>query len=615
MVIYENNMNVLKEKYPIIYEAIKDVHADSISDTVRIEDARKGGQVVIYNNNGTDIYLNSKYDPENEALKYMAETFELHDSALLFMYGLSNGYYIRKHIQHAKNNTRCIIFEPSKEVFVQVILHIDISDIIKSDKVLLILKDVNTEAFSTIVGKWLDMRNRDLNKIIAAPKYFDLFREGYEEFRQNCVDMYEKLLIITNTALDMGKKIAQNEIYNMLYLEGCRSGACLKNRFAEDMPAIVISAGPSLEKNMHLINEAKGKALIIAVDTATAKVMQRGIKPDAIISIDGEKPVDLFNVAGIDEIPFFAEIGTNSDVLEFVKPKDVFFISADSVIWRDMFEQVESEISDIESGLSVATEAIAAVISWGIKKIILIGQDLAFTDSRTYVGEEQTKFDEESWDYTHVKDIHGEEVLIQKDYYIYLKWMENIAAVNSDVEFIDATEGGAIKKNFVYMTFREAIDKYCTSNYDIENLLLSVPRLFTGEDKQIIVRALEKMKRDLRNMKKQFINCKVDCMRAKKILENGEDNVRELNRINSSIEKTVNMLEHSDERAFIYKWTVATEIDMLQCTKGEEDAVETAIRTCEGCVKYFGDLADAMPELIDIVENCILKLTEKSKEE
>lgn len=611
MTIYEKNKNVLREKYPIMYEAIKDVHVDSVSDIVRIEDASKGGQIVIYNDNGTDIYLNSKYNPENEALKYMAETFELQDGALLFVFGLSNGYYIRTHFENAKNNTRCIIFEPSKDIFEQVILHIDISDIISSDKVLLILKDVNTEVFSTIAGSWLDMGNREFNKIIVAPKYIDLFREEYEEFRHNCVDMYEKLFIITNTALDMGKKIAKNEIYNMAFLEGSRSGAYLKNKFVKDMPAIIVSAGPSLDKNMHLINEAKGKALIIAVDTAVAKLMQRGIKPDAVISIDGEKPVELFNVAGIEEIPFFAEIGTNSDVLEFVKPKDLFFISADSVIWQDMFKQAGSGISDMESGLSVATEAIAAVISWGIKKIILIGQDLAFTDSRTYVGEEQTKFDEDSWDYTHVKDIHGEDVLIQKDYYIYLKWMENVASVNSDVEFIDATEGGAIKKNFTYMTFKEAIDKYCTQEYDIEKILFSLPRLFVGEDRQLIAEALQKMKKDLKNMRKQLVNCKADCIRGKRILESGVGNVKELKQINSCIEKTVNMIEHSEERAFIYKWTVASEIEMLQQEQDGGDAIEEAIYTCEKSAKYFDDLASAMPELIEIVEDCILKLDKR----
>lgn len=277
MTIYEKNMEALKEKYSVIYEVLKDIREDGLSDIVYIEDARKGGQVVVYNDNGKSIYLNSKYDPENEASKYMANTFEMKNNALLIMYGLSNGYYVKEHIKHVKN-TKCIVFEPSMDIFMQVISHIDISELIQSERFCLSVRGINTEEFLITVEKWLDMANKDANKIMAAPKYVELFQDGYEEFRMNCMDMYKNLQVVTYAGLDMGKNVAKNEIYNMLFFEGCRSGECLKNKFSKDMPAIIVGAGPSLEKNMDLINEAKGKALIIVVDTAVARVVKKRYK-------------------------------------------------------------------------------------------------------------------------------------------------------------------------------------------------------------------------------------------------------------------------------------------------------------------------------------------------
>ncbi len=601
MTIYEKNMEALKEKYQVIYDALGGIREDELSELVHIEDARKGGQAVVYHDNGKSVYLNSKYDPENEASKYMANTFEMKNNALLIMYGLSNGYYVKEHIKHVKN-TKCIVFEPSMDIFMQVISHIDISELIQSERFCLSVRGINTEEFLITVEKWLDMANKDANKIMAAPKYVELFQDGYEEFRMNCMDMYKNLQVVTYAGLDMGKNVAKNEIYNMLFFEGCRSGECLKNKFSKDMPAIIVGAGPSLEKNMDLINEAKGKALIIVVDTAVARVVKKGIKPDVIISIDEEKPVDMFKINGIGEFPFLAEVGTNRDVLEYVRPKDLFFISTNSGIWKEMFKKAGSDITDIEPGLSVATASIAALISWGFKRIIFIGQDLAFTGSDVNMAED------ESGNYLCVKDINGEDILTRRDYYIYLKWMENAAFTNKDVEFIDATEGGALKKNFTCMTFREAIDKYCTEEYDIESLLLSAPKLFVGDDRKIISETLEKVKRNLRNLRKQLVSCKADCLRGKRILESGEGNVKELSRIGANIDKLIKAIEGCDERALIYKWTIASEIGVYENLNGEDDAITAGIRAFETNAKYFEEIGNAIPELIEIIDDCLSKI-------
>ncbi|MCM1273724.1 MAG: DUF115 domain-containing protein [Clostridium sp.] len=608
MTIYEKNMDALKEKYQIIYDALKDMDQDAVSDIVHVEDARKGGQVVVYDENGKSIYLNSKYDPENEASKYMEAAFEMPNHALLIMYGISNGCYVREYVKKSKNNTKCIVFEPNKDIFVQVILHIDISDLLCSERVCLIINGINDETFLSEIEKRLDMGNRGFSRIMSAPKYTELFQDCYVEFRNNCTDAFEKQEALTYAALSMGKKVAQNEIYNMLYLAGCRSGAELKHRFPTDMPVIIVAAGPSLEKNMSYINEAKGKAFIIVVDTAVARVMGKGIRPDAIISMDGEKPVDMFQVKGIEDVPFLAEVGTNSDVLEHVGPKDLFFMSANSGIWTKLFKNAGSEIEDIESGLSVTTEAVALAVSWGIKKIILIGADLAFTNFGADGNNSKMNLQGEDKDYIYVKGMNGDDVLTRRDYYIYLKWLENMASENMDVEFIDATEGGALKKNFINMTFRDAIDKYCNKECDVEHILSSVPKLFIGDNSRLITEALEKAKRNLRNLRKQLVSCKADCLLGKRILESGDGNIKELNRISANVDKLIKVIEGCDERALIYKWTVASELDVYQKINEEQDAIKAGICAFETNAAYFEKLGNAMPELVSIIDDCIEKL-------
>ena len=54
----------------------------------------------------------------------------------------------------------------------------------------------------------------------------------------------------------------------------------LKKRLAEedlsDVPAIIVAAGPSLNKNVQELKQAKGKALILVVDAALRAVVNTG---------------------------------------------------------------------------------------------------------------------------------------------------------------------------------------------------------------------------------------------------------------------------------------------------------------------------------------------------
>lgn len=608
MTLYEKNMQELKNKYPMIYNTIKDACAEESTDIVHIETARNGGSVIVYNDNGKIVFLNSKYDPENEAAKYMSETFEMSNDAVLMMYGLSNGYYIKEYMKHTKGNTKCIVFEPSLDIFIQVVLHIDISDIIKSERICIVVEDINMELFSMAADNWIDMGNKGSNKIMAAPKYVELFHESYEKFKQNCIDRYINLYAIANAVVDFGRNEVISVLHNMKYLIGCRCGTELKGRFPEDMPAIVVSAGPSLEKNVELLKDAKGKAFIFVVDAAVSKVMELGIKPDAIISIDPRKPVEQFKCKGIDELPFFVHTNSNAQVLEYVNSNHLFFFSSDSIVWNDLFEKMGTKIDTLSLGGSVATAAITCLISWGIKRIILIGQDLAFTGNRMHVGEEEMELDNDENLYTHVKDINGNDTITSWIFYNYLRWIEETALKHRDIHFIDATEGGAFKNHCEQMTLKEAIETYCTQEYNISDILLSLPRLFEDDHYQMIIDALEKMKMDFRNMRKQSINCKVDCFKGKKIIESRTGNFRELKQINRNIVNTVDMIKNSAEYDCIYKWTAKSELNMLKYNDVNSDSEEAAIQRCERNATYFAELADAMTDLIKIVDDCIAQL-------
>ena len=47
-----------------------------------------------------------------------------------------------------------------------------------------------------------------------------------------------------------------------------------------------MSAGPSLRKNKHLLKDAQGKAVIIAVQTTLQPLLEMGVEPQFVTSLD-----------------------------------------------------------------------------------------------------------------------------------------------------------------------------------------------------------------------------------------------------------------------------------------------------------------------------------------
>jgi len=607
--IYQKNLEALRKSRGDIYDYMVSKECKCCDDKIKIEQAKNGEPIIIYKHEDNDIVFNSTYNPSKEAERFLKDEISMPDESILIMFGISNGSFAREFITKNTKSATCLIYEPSVELFINVIHNIDISDIIMSDKVLLVVKGINDELFNYSLSKLVQIHNVKTNKHIVLPKYGELFNEEVADVVKTLNEQYDRITAESNTVTAYGKKTCVNSIFNMKYLRGCRSGRDYVNHFPEDMPVIIVSAGPSLEKNIDLLKEAKGKALILVVDTALPKVMRRGIKPDMTISVDYSKGWHHFTTEGTNEIPFIADIDTNHDILNLVKPKHIIFDSADSLVWSNLFQKVGSDIWQIDEGGSVSTAAIAHMMAWGFKRIILIGQDLALTGNRVHADDGANSAAKLTWDTTYVKDAEGNDILTRKDYCIYIRWIEDMAYKYSDIDIIDATEGGAFKKNTRVMTLREAIDTYCTKEYDIEGLVLGTKRLFEGEDFGLVFDALKSMKSNFINLRKLLKEGAADCRKGSIMLSGGDFNVKELKRINAFIGKLDDKLMDSKEQIYLAKYVSNADVEFADdIYVEEEDDIKESIRMYDKSEEYYTKVADAIPEIVDIIDRCIAML-------
>jgi len=608
--MYQKNLQALKEGQRDIYMKITEKDFVWNDTEALIVDAKNGDKIVVYNGD-TQVYLNSRYNPKAEADKYTEELDGIEEKALLTLFGFANGDFARSALAKVREDNKVVIYEPSIAVFMQVLHNIDVSDVLANRQVSIVVEGINTTKYDIILRDNIFAYNKKTNKHIILPKYGQIFKDSFELFSKKTLEAYQNQTIYANTGINFGERICRNNFLNMRFLPGCRAGDSFINVFPKDMPVIVVSAGPSLAKNKHLLKDAKGKALIAVVDTAIPTVMSMGVTPDMIFTLDYKKSTKHFTSDGLSKVPLVAENDSSSTVLEFIKPENMIFCSAESLLWTELFEKAGSYITGVEVGGSVATMAIACMMRWGFRKIILMGQDLTFTDGVVRVGKENTEFDFSTGVYSYVKGINGEDQVIRNDYLLYLRWIENVAYTCPNVEFIDATEGGALIEHTQVMTLAEAIDKYCTKEYDIESIIQSVPRLFQGENINIIKDTLEELKIELTNLRKHMKNGAADCRRGSLMLSNKNYNVKELKKINAAMEKLDERLVNCKELAFFDKIIHSDMLDFeTDMYMEENDHIKESIRMYDKCEKYYTAIADACPKLIGFADECLAGLKE-----
>lgn len=606
--IYEQNLEIIEHRDARMYQAILDYEPRWNQDIATSEVAKNGDTVIAYHKEGRDYYLNSRYNPASEAEKFMADCCDVLEQCFITLYGLGNGAFAREFFHRNTKNTGCFVYEPCADIFMRAMHDVDLRDLLASERFFLAVSGINEDQFGLWLQDYFGIFNEGKNKYLMMPIYKKLFPEQLGFYHDVITDKFTNYRMQANTVLDLGKRFAYTSIQNMRFLPGCRAGLSYVNAFPKELPVIIVAAGPSLEKNVELLREAKGKAFILVVDSAIRTVMKRGIRPDAVITVDNNKELKNFEVEGLSDIVMLSDMCANTDALELVKPKDLIFYTSDFLVWDRLFKEQGTEIRSLFSGGSVALAAMSLVIEWGFKRVIMIGQDLALTSGKQYADGEKLTGDEHfRGELITIKDVYGKDVLTKMDYFLFIKNIEDLAYSYPEVKFIDATEGGAYKKNTEIMTLRDAIDKYCTVKCDVEGILRSKKRLF--EDKTVILNTLNDMKLHLCEIGEQMQAISADCNRAADMLTKKIFNIQELKDINAKMAEVDDKLMGMEEQILFTKMAAQADYDFISTVHEEEkDELAESIRLYQNSAKYYKGIADAVPEINAMIDECRNKM-------
>lgn len=595
--ILEKNLEKLKEIRPELYDGVKN---QSSSNDVLIGDALDGEKFIALLKNEEVLPLNSTYHPTHEAERFIAQYEKEAMNTTLFLFGFGNGLIVEKALKQENPIQTCIVYEPSISLFRKVLEEYDITSLIEDERLLILIDGINGEKLEKILYTEMNYRNWKLFKFKSLYRYRELFHEKYKEIKA----LYESILSDKksemNTLINFAKAGMKNEIKSLKWMMNCRALDQYKGKFPKEMPCIIVAAGPSLEKNVEELRRAKGKAFIICVDTALKFLLERGIIPDMTCTVDPQKGESYFVREEIKDIPI--AISTDSDYRSLERIGDIkpIYISITNDFQQRLFHDKQIDIGYFDGGGSVGTVCFQIAVELGFQTIVIVGQDLAFSDDKAHAGMGSIQQSDLFYNLVKVDGYYGEKVLTRGDFKHYIDWYNLRIPELSDRKIINATEGGAKLNGAIQMPLQEAVDKYCTQSCHLEEILESVlPIWNTKQEQEQLFLEIEEKYRYFKGLQRRLMEGVGYTERAICLLKRGNYQQRELQEIDKKLDRITREISDKEGMVILVKRMIDTDVTLTDDLHITEDDLELeSIRLYEKMKKYLGDMRDVISELL-----------------
>jgi tetratricopeptide (TPR) repeat protein len=424
---------------------------------VRLEQGTGHASLSLCTEDGRWVRLHSLRNPIAEADAVIAPAFASTEPELVIVIGLGLGYVLDA-IEARSSKTRVLALEPLPASVIHMMARRDWSAWQRDGR----LRVLIGPDYAGAAEAWTEIdAEAPMPPIIVHPV---LAREATTEVRR-ARELVERITFGAQANLNARKRFASRYLLNILKnLPTIVSEANVGALFGlfPDIPAIIASAGPSLDQNLAALRGGQDRALLIAVDTAVRPLLSAGIDPHLVVSVD-PSPENARHLAKLPDPgrTWLAAEGSldRGAFVQFAGRIFTFKVS-DHHPWP-WLRGFGIERDVLRAWGSVATSAFDLAIKLQCRPIVFVGQDLAYTNGRPYC--RGTTF-EENWaravasgqelpdiwaaavnraDAQFVDDIHGEQVLTTNALVAFRNWISE-QAVRLDRRVINASAGGIL---------------------------------------------------------------------------------------------------------------------------------------------------------------------------
>ena len=414
----------------------------------------------------------------------------------LYFFGFGNGIFYKLLLDNQAHK-RVVVFEPDIEVLFIVLSLIDFSQELREKRLVLqFLDHISVDSFYQIFDGDAKIYSKTYDLHICSSYYSKNFQSQIQSLNQQAIQIIHHIIISCGNDINDSLIGLENFLTNAPYITATPTATELVKKVKNSQTVVLAATGPSLYKQLPLLYKIQESVTIFCIDASFPILVQSGIKPDFVFSIERVEPTSKFYEQVAKKYGYEAFEDVNIVLTSIVHEATLQKAGLDKNLpksskclllnrplsYLTMFEL--DEWGYLGKGMSAANMAFELTFHGEFENIIIIGQDLAYGQD----GSSHTK-----------GNIWGSEQIEQKESDIYVtayggegkvrtsqiwghflsfyeKDIHDVKSLNPKINIINATEGGARINGAIEISFEQAVVDFVDLEHKKEVIDLQYPQ-------------------------------------------------------------------------------------------------------------------------------------------
>jgi hypothetical protein len=455
---------------PLTRRAIESAPADN---QVQIQAAGGIVSALLGTADGRNVRLHSGRDPAGEADRFVEQALGALPGgapSVVILIGPGLGYAIEA-VERRAAGTRIIAIEPFPALARAMLHRRDWQEWLQSGRLTLLVGPEYHAAGDT--GRTLDERAAASASIVEHPVVKREFPAETARAQAAANHVLQGAKANAEARRAFAGRYLVNTLTNLRAIASEGDAAALGDLFA-GTPALVVAAGPSLDRQLEHVNRLQSRAVIIAVDTTLRPLLNAGIRPHLVVAVD---PSDLNarHLLGLDDTAgtwLVSEGSIAPQVFREFAGRTFTFKVSDHQPWPWLRTQgVDRGV--LRAWGSVLTTAFDLACFAGCEPILFVGADLAYIGGIHYCRGTMNESPLPEGATTQVRaqafaahqrptseaiDIRGERVTSTPQFIQFRDWLVSRAAEASPRRVLNATGAGILHGDGITQADLAAID-------------------------------------------------------------------------------------------------------------------------------------------------------------
>lgn len=460
-----------------------------------------------------NVPLHDTVDPQDEAYKIFRKLSTNKKADINVIFGLGLGYLLERFYISCKG--KIIVYEPNIEILRVTFELVDLSERLKDSK-RIVITDTTLKIEKIFETFYFEGAGVNLSFLSS---YANLFPAEIKQLPDDLglihgiyLSNYRNLFLKIHDWTMCG-------IENIPEFLKHSELEALRGKF-KNKPAVLISAGPSLDATIEALKGFEDKVVIFTVGTALKSTVKHGIKADFLTVVEHHDCSSQVNGVDVSQMNLILHPATHKKFHNLNVRNAFNYYPNNDFFNKWLCEHINIDLDDYSNMGTVSICALFSAMIMGCNPIILLGQDLAYMDGKCYskdspyhdvrcVFNEETgkfeikaedldsfissyaskeflemysyeiaknlalnKFSEMTKNLYFVKGQNGEMLPTESGYATFVRYFENIARnFGHKAKLINSSQGGVLLEGFVHKPLKEVLGQYAKESICKEEII------------------------------------------------------------------------------------------------------------------------------------------------